>query len=51
MSSKAYAYLLGLVATFAGLATVVFSASRLIATVGGAVLLGGLGATAWATGA
>jgi hypothetical protein len=50
MSSKGYAYLLGLVAMFAGFATMVFSPSRLIDLFGGAVLLGGLGAAAWATG-
>jgi hypothetical protein len=50
MSSKAYAYLLGLVAIFAGFATMVFGPTRLIDTFGGAVLLSGLGSTAWATG-
>jgi hypothetical protein len=50
MRSKAYAHLLGIVAILAGLATIVFGPSRLIDTVGGAVVLGGLGATAWATG-
>jgi hypothetical protein len=50
MSSKGYAYLLGLVAIFAGFATMVCSPSRLIDLVGGAVLLGGFGSAAWATG-
>jgi len=50
MSFKGYAYLLGLVAMFAGFATMVFSSSRLIDIVGGAVLLGGFASTAWARG-
>ena len=41
MCFKGYAYLLGLVAMFAGFATMVFSSSRLIDIFGGAVLLGG----------
>ena len=51
MCFKGYAYLLGLVAMFAGFATMVFSSSRLIDIFGGAVLLGGFGSTAWARGA
>jgi hypothetical protein len=47
MDSKAYVYLLGVVAIFAGVATMVVSSSRLIDIFGGAVVLGGLGATAW----
>jgi hypothetical protein len=48
---KALTYLLGLVAMFAGFATMVFGASRLMIDLfGGAVLLGGFGSTAWATG-
>jgi hypothetical protein len=50
MSLKGYAYLLGLVAIFAGLATMEFSSSRLIDWLGGAAVVGGLGSTAWATG-
>ena len=50
MSFKGYAYLLGLVAMFAGFATMVFSSSRLIDIFGGAVLLSGFGSTAWARG-
>ena len=50
MSFKGYAYLLGLVAMFAGFATMVVSSSRLIDIVGGAVLLGGFASTAWARG-
>ena len=50
MSFKGYAYLLGLVAMFAGFATMVFSSSRLIDIFGGAVLLGGFGSTAGARG-
>jgi hypothetical protein len=50
MSSKAYAYLLGFVAIIAGVATMVLSSSRLIDIVGGAAVLGGLGAAAWAAG-
>jgi hypothetical protein len=45
---KALTYLLGLVAMFAGFATMVFSSSRLMIDLfGGAVLLGGFGSTAW----
>ena len=50
MSFKGYAYLLGLVAIFAGLAIMEFSSSRLIDIFGGAAVVGGLGSTAWATG-
>jgi hypothetical protein len=50
MSSKAHTYLLGLVAIFAGLATMVVSSSRLIDIFGLVALIGGLGATAWASG-
>jgi hypothetical protein len=50
MSFKGYAYLLGLVAIFAGLATMEFSSSRLIDIFGGAAVIGGLGATAWTSG-
>jgi hypothetical protein len=50
MSSKAYAYLLGIVAMCTGVATMVFGPSELIDTVGLAVVLGGLGAAAWAGG-
>jgi hypothetical protein len=50
MSLKGYAYLLGLVAIFAGLATAEFSPSRLIDILGGAAVVGGLGSAAWATG-
>jgi len=50
MSFKGYAYLLGLVAIFAGLAIMEFSSSRLIDIFGGAAVVGGLGSTAWAGG-
>ena len=50
MSSKGYAYLLGLVAMCAGFATMVFSPSGWIDLFGGAVLLGGFGSAQWATG-
>ena len=50
MRSKAYAYLLGMVAILAGLALLAFSPSQLIDIFGGAALLGGIGATAWASG-
>ena len=50
MRSQAYAFLLGVVAIFAGLATMVLSSSRLIDIFGGAAVVGGLGSTAWATG-
>jgi hypothetical protein len=50
MTSKAYAYLLGMVAIFAGLAALAFSSSQLIDNFGGTAVLSGLGATAWATG-
>jgi hypothetical protein len=43
------AHLLGVVAIFAGFATMVFSSSRLIGLFGGAAVFGGLGSTAWAT--
>jgi hypothetical protein len=41
MSSKGYAYLLGLVAIFAGLATMEFSSSRLIDICGRTGVVGG----------
>jgi hypothetical protein len=44
------AYLLGLVAIFAGVATMEDSSIRSIDIFGGALVLGGLGSTAWATG-
>jgi hypothetical protein len=50
MRLKAYAYLLGIVAIFAGLPALAFSSSRLIDLLGGAAVIGGLGATAWASG-
>ena len=50
MRSKAYAYLLGVVAILAGLAVLAFSSSRVIDIFGGAVLVGGMGAAGWATG-
>jgi hypothetical protein len=50
MRSQAYAFLLGVVAIFAGLATMVDSSIRSIDIFGGALVLGGLGSTAWATG-
>ena len=50
MSSRASVYLLGFVAIFAGVATMVVSASRPIDIFGGAVVVGGLGAAAWAAG-
>ena len=50
MRAKGYAYLLGVVAILAGLAVLAFSPSRLIDIFGGAALVGGMGATAWATG-
>jgi len=50
MRSDAYAYVLGIVAMVAGVAILAFSSSRLIDYFGGAAVLGGLGATAWASG-
>jgi hypothetical protein len=47
MRSKDYAYLLGVVAIFAGLAVAAFGSSRLIDLFGGAVMLSGLGVTGW----
>ena len=44
------AYLLGIVAIIAGVATMVDSSIRSIDIFGGALVLGGLGAAAWATG-
>jgi len=44
------AYLLGIVAIIAGVATMVDSSSRSIDICGGALVLGGLGSTVWATG-
>jgi hypothetical protein len=49
MRSQGYAFLLGVVAIFAGLATMEFSSSRLIDIFGGTLVLGGLGSAAWAT--
>ena len=49
MSFKGYAYLLGLVAMFAGFATMVFGPSR-FDLFGAAVLLSGFGSAAWAIG-
>ena len=49
MRAKAYAYLLGIIAILAGLAGLAFSQTRVIDMLGGAVLLTGMGATAWAT--
>jgi hypothetical protein len=49
MRAKAYAYLLGVIAILAGLAVMAFGPTRPIAIVGGALLLTGLGAAAWAT--
>jgi hypothetical protein len=43
-------YLLGIVAIFAGVATMAVSPSRSIDIFGGALVIGGLGFTAWATG-
>jgi hypothetical protein len=50
MRSQAYAFLLGAVAIFAGLATMEFNSSRLIDIFGGAAVLDGLGSVAWASG-
>ena len=50
MRSQAYAFLLGVVAIFAGVATMAASSIRSIDIFGGALVLGGLGSTAWATG-
>jgi hypothetical protein len=50
MGSRGYAYLLGVVAIFAGLATMVFSPSRLIDIFGGIAVICGLGAAAWGGG-
>ena len=44
------AYLLGIVAIFAGVATMEDSSIRSIDIFGGALVLGGLGSTVWATG-
>jgi len=49
MSTKGYVYLLGLVAMFAGFATMVFGPSR-FDLFGAAVLLSGFGSAAWAIG-
>ena len=49
MCFKGYAYLLGLVAMFAGFATMVFGPSR-FDLFGAAVLLSGFGSAAWAIG-
>ena len=48
MRAKAFAYLLGIVAILAGLAVLAFVPSRSVDILGGAVLLIGLGITAWA---
>ena len=50
MRSQAYAFLLGVVAIFAGVATMAASSIRSIDIFGGALVLGGLGSTAWARG-
>ena len=50
MRSQGYAFLLGVVAIFAGVATMAASSIRSIDIFGGALVLGGLGSTAWATG-
>ena len=49
MSTKGYVYLLGLVAMFAGFATMVFGPSR-FDLFGASVLLSGFGSAAWAIG-
>jgi hypothetical protein len=50
MGWMACVYLLGLVAIIAGVATMVDSSIRSIDIFGGALVLGGLASTAWATG-
>jgi hypothetical protein len=50
MRSQSNAYVLGIVAMVAGVATLAFSLSRLIDSFGAAAVVCGLGATAWASG-
>jgi hypothetical protein len=49
MRAKGHAYLLGVIAIPVGLAVMAFGPTRLIDVFGGAALLTGLGAAAWAT--